>query len=131
LPAQVSVRVDTPDLTLTGEPVVAATPAPPASSAPAGDNSRIWVAVVLGLAVAALVVAVVVVTVRRRRRSRAPVGDPPDEPVAEPPSSPVVARGHASVPGGRHDDPGPPKTIARGRAVVPDPKTQALPHPPE
>jgi hypothetical protein len=210
LPAQVSVRVDTGDLTLTGEPVVA--PAPVPAPRPAGDDSWIWVAVLLGLAVAALVAAVVVVTVRRRSRAArgAPLGDPPsqpvaarpgdaaadrageaaadrageaaadrageaaadrageaaadrvgeaaadrageaaadrvgeaaadgpgeaaadrpEEPVAEPPS-PVVARGHAAVPGRRHDNPGPPGTVARGRAVVPDPGTHAFQHPPE
>jgi von Willebrand factor type A domain len=102
LPARVSVRVDTGDLTLTGDPIVARPPAP----APRSAWDNLWIpaaAVVVGLAAVGLVA---VVLLRRRRRSRQSGGDGPaggDLP------SLAVARGRAAVPG----------AVARGRAIVP------------
>jgi len=78
LPARVSVQVDTGDLTLTGDVVVAA----PAASKPARTDWRIWAAAALGLL--AVVALVVVLWLRRRR-------PPADEP--------SVVRGRAAVPG--------------------------------
>ncbi len=94
LPARVSVRVDTADLTLAGDAVIAAPPASPA----AARRFPTRVALAVGGAAAGLVVLAAGALLLRRRRSRvAPV---PQEPSA-------VARGRATV----H----PP---ARGRARV-------------
>ena len=95
LPARMSVRVDTGDLTLTGDALLPAPPAPPATEDPPART-----AVALGIAVAALTVAIAA-SVLLRRRGRRPA-------VAEP-VPPVVARGRATV--------RPP--VARGRATVP------------
>jgi hypothetical protein len=103
LPARVSVRVGTGDLTLTGDALVARTPMPATPSARGGPGPR--TAVLLGLAAAGLAALVIaIVLLLRRRRSPPPLpppGEPPTDPlgqqVALPP--PVVARGRASVPG--------------------------------
>ena len=106
LPARVSVRVGTGDLTLTGDALVAETPMPASPSA--GGGVRVRTAVVLGLAgagLAALVIAIALLLRRRRSPAApappAPPGEPPTDPLgqqlAQPP--PVVARGRASVPG--------------------------------
>ena len=98
LPSRVSVRVDTGDLILTGDAIVAAVPAPATREWTA--RRRIWAAV--ALAAAGLLAAAVAIVQRHRRRAR-------PSPPAEPPS-PWVARGRATVPG----------TVARGRAGVPE-----------
>jgi hypothetical protein len=105
LPAPVSVRVDTGDLTLTGAAVV---PAPPGTAA-APRGSGVRGAVLRGLltvgALTAAAAAVLVLLLRRslrlpgyRRGGRSP------EPILPP-----AARGRATV----------PDTVARGRAAVP------------
>ncbi|MFI7600327.1 VWA domain-containing protein [Actinoplanes sp. NPDC049681] len=102
LPARLSVRVDTGDLTLTGDAIVAAPPSP----APAKDPGLTRTAVLLWIAVAGAAVLVAVAAYLRRRRPRPAAAEPPAPPaplVAEP-----VARGHAAVP--------PP--VVRGRATV-------------
>ena len=100
LPSRVSVRIDTGDLSLTGDAIVAATPAPAARTATTG---RRWIWAVAAVTAAGLAAAVVVVAVvlRRRRRTRPGRADPP---------SPWVVRGSAAVPG----------PVARGRAEVPE-----------
>jgi hypothetical protein len=102
LPARVSVRIDTGDLSLTGDAIVAAAPAPAPAPRAGTTAPRIRVAVVAALAVAGLAAAVVAFALWRRHRSRRPRAEPP---------SPWVARGHAAVP---------PGTVARGRATVPE-----------
>ncbi|MEV4703317.1 hypothetical protein [Actinoplanes sp. NPDC049316] len=88
LPAQVSVRVDTADLTLTGDTVVAAAPAPSATT----THSRTRTAVIGGAAAAGLtaLTAAAVMVVLRRRRRRAFASS-----VAR--QAPTVARGRATV----------------------------------
>ena len=139
LPAPVSVRIDTGDLSLAGDAIVAAPVSAAAPARPAGSGPRMWIAVLLGLAVLGLVAAAAVTVLVRRRRAPAasvpvppgpipPVPIPPSpippSPAAPSPTSPgqvppspaspgsldaVVARGRAAVPG----------TVARGRAAVP------------
>ncbi|MEV4641373.1 hypothetical protein AB0J80_28920 [Actinoplanes sp. NPDC049548] len=93
LPARVAVRVDTGDLTLTGEAMVAAPPAPASPSAP--DGSLVRAAVVLWVAVAVLAALIVGAWLMRRRRSRS----------ALVPAAPPVVRGRAAVPGSAREDP--------------------------
>jgi len=139
LPTRVSVRINTGDLTLTGDAIVAA---PAAAARAATDRSRIRSAVVPGLAVAGLAVVVIAaVLLLRRRRSRPRPAAPPDEYAADPPP-PWVVRGRAAVPGATPSAvpeatpevapdaipgvmpgaiPGTmPGVVARGRAAVPE-----------
>jgi hypothetical protein len=109
LPSRVSVRVETGDLQLTGDTIVAATPAP--GSTGAAERSPIRALVLLAGSVTGLAAVLVVVAVLRGRRTpRArpgpSAGDDPDPPErwlvqgrAPVPAPAPVARGRASVPG--------------------------------
>jgi hypothetical protein len=114
LPARVSVRVDTGDLTLTADAVVV--------PAPERDGVPDWVprAVALGLLATGLAVAAVLLLVRRRRSGRAaarapavpePEQDQQRRPAGAAGAAPPVARGRVAV----HP------AVARGRAAVPAP----------
>ncbi|RSM72560.1 hypothetical protein DMB66_05305 [Actinoplanes sp. ATCC 53533] len=126
LPARVSVRIDTGDLSMTGDAIVTA---PAAASRDTTDRSPIRAALVPGLAVAGLAAMVIAAVLLRRRRSRPLPAAPPDEYAADPPP-PWVVRGRAAVPGvapGALPEvtPGPvpgtmPGVVARGRATVPE-----------
>ena len=86
LPANVAVRVDTDDLTLSGTAIV--------PDATAGDSNR-WMTVAWAAGIVVVVaVAVVLVAIGRRGRSRRPEPAPPPPP----PPPPPIARGRASVP---------------------------------
>lgn len=109
LPARVSVRVDTGDLTLTGDAIVAAA-APPV---PATDRGLARTAVVLWIAVAGVAVLVAAAAYLRRRRSRPARGSRPAHGV----------RGSRSVPGAggsgpAHDDTSAPPAVGTGSPVV-------------
>jgi len=123
LPSRVSVRIDTGDLTLTGDAIVAAAPA--AAARDTADRSRIRAAVVPGLAVAGLAALVIAAVLLRRRRARPLPAAAPDGYAADPPPQWVV-RGRAAVPGVAPGElpgvvPGTmPGVVARGRAAVPE-----------
>jgi hypothetical protein len=96
LPATVNVRIDTGDLTLTGDAVV---PAPGGGKGGGGAVSRTIIGSMLVAAGLATVVAIVILLIARGRRPR---------PAAGPPALTSVFIGRASAP-----------QPARGRAVVP------------
>jgi hypothetical protein len=110
LPATVAVRVDTGDLTLTGD-VVIPPPPPPAGA----DDSAASRALPSSMAITVTVAAIVALTmllVLRSRRPRAPLG---------PPGLTSVFRGRAAVPAAR----------VLGRAAIPpDVRQRALIPPP-
>ena len=101
LPSRVSVRITTGDLSLAGDAVVSAEPAPAPRAA---DRSwlRIRLAAAAALALAVLIATVATIVLRQRRRPPRP--SPPDPPPR------WVARGRATVPG----------SVAQGRAHVPE-----------
>jgi hypothetical protein len=88
LPARVSVRVQTGDLTFTGDAVVV--PPPPPAAVPAAARDRTVLAPALVTAAVAAMVAFLVVVAVRARREREPLG---------PPALTTVFRGRAVVPG--------------------------------
>jgi hypothetical protein len=127
LPARVSVRVATGDLTLTGDALVTAPPGEP------GGWPDVRTLVLGGLTAVGLALAAALLLLLRRRPRRAAVdrpgaarpvtpdpgpagaGPPPDETGAGPrPDETPVARGRAGVLGVP-----PPAEVARGRAPVP------------
>ena len=142
LPSRVSVRIDTGELQLAGDAIVATTPAPPPRDRT--DSSRLRVAVLTAVAAVGLCAVVVVIGLLlvRRRRSRVPAG--PEEggsslsPAAGAAGDGFSASGVADPVGA--DGPGDaaevtdltdvggrppgsrgarPQEVARGRAVVP------------
>ena len=106
LPARVSIRVETGDVTLTAETVV---PSPARAADPRGSRTRTIVGSLVGAAVVASAAALALLVYGRSRRPRAK---------PEPPGLTAVFRGRATVPHG----------VARGRAAVPadpgDPPTR-------
>jgi hypothetical protein len=145
LPARVAVRVDTGDLTLTGEAVVGAAP-PALNAAPDEPGARIavpWGPVLAGLLAVAAVALLVVLRGSPERRDvpgRAageppPAEAPPSEgrsPVGRPPGTEEPLTAYAAVPPPAAEGPpaawAPPTArgrvampgeVARGRATVP------------
>ena len=130
LPSRVSVRIDTEDLQLTGDAIVATTPAPAAASRT--DRSWTAVAVATGIVAVGLGAVVAVIGLWRRRHSRVsavrreggsslspaeagPAGAPPAEGAGD------VEEAAGPPTGSRGEPDSPPRSpvVARGRAVVP------------
>lgn len=111
LPAQVSVRIDTGKLVLTGDVVV------PADSGRSGLTSRFRVQVALATIAGCLVIFIAAVLMVRRRSAR-----PRAVPSAQGESTSTVVREDAAVAGpiarGRASVPG---AVVQGRAAVPGP----------
>ncbi|HEY7271943.1 MAG TPA: hypothetical protein VH502_04345 [Actinoplanes sp.] len=131
LPARAQVRVDAPELTMTGETVI-----PDEAAAPTGTASR-WpgtrVAVLVAVILAGLLTLVAAALVLRRR----PRPAPPIRAIVAHPEPSAIARGRASVPLAITAHPDFMSiAIARGRAAVPyaigpGPAPPALPAAPE
>jgi hypothetical protein len=132
LPARVQVRVDAPELAMTGAAVIPAKAAPAGAAASGGPDT--WVIVAVAGIIAALLIAVAGALVLRRRP--APAGSPVRAMITHAEPSPI-ARGRASVPLAITAHPDFMSiAIARGRAAVPHaigpaPAPAALPAAPE
>ena len=132
LPARVQVRVDAPELALTGAAVIPAAAVPAGAAASGGPDTSVIITVA-GILAALLIVVAGALVLRRRP---APAGAPVRAEITHTEPS-AIARGRASVPLAITAHPDFMSiAVARGRAAVPHaigpaPSPPALPAAPE